>query len=140
MLRGLPFRPGLGRLMTSTIRRALDFHGRSSRREVWIFHLMVVFASVLLAIGNSVTLEIISADAVNYVFVALFIMLMALSAFPYASLFARRMHDLGYSGWWALILLVPLVGGLVLLALFLMPGNPDSNRFGAPPNAGLSPA
>lgn len=120
--------------MKTTLLSVVTFDGRASRRVVWKFHISVVIAAVLLAIGNSAVLHFMPVQGVNLAFLGLFIVLMALAAVPYASLFARRCHDLGYGGWWALTLLIPLVGGLALAVLMLAPGNPGRNRFGAAPH------
>lgn len=42
-----------------------------------------------------------------------------------------RLHDTGKSGWLALILLVPLLGGLMALALYFLGGDDDDNEYGA---------
>ena len=47
----------------------------------------------------------------------------------YALLTIQRCHDLDWSGWMALIVLIPLVG----LVFMFMRGTPGRNRFGAPP-------
>lgn len=44
----------------------------------------------------------------------------------------QRLHDLGWSGWFMLLNLVPVVGTLFPLVMLLMPGNQGPNRFGAP--------
>jgi uncharacterized membrane protein YhaH (DUF805 family) len=49
----------------------------------------------------------------------------------YALLTIQRAHDLDWSGWLALIVLIPLVG----LVFMVMRGTPGRNRFGAPPVA-----
>ena len=46
---------------------------------------------------------------------------------------ARRLHDSGKSGWWQLFVLIPIAGWLVLVIFFLLPGEPNENRFGPPP-------
>ncbi len=48
----------------------------------------------------------------------------------------QRLHDLDLSGWWVLVLLVPIVGALFALYLLLAPGTQGANRFGSmpPPN------
>ncbi len=46
---------------------------------------------------------------------------------------ARRLHDLGFSGWWWLLMLVPLVNVVFLLYLLFAPGKGDTNRYGPPP-------
>ena len=40
----------------------------------------------------------------------------------------RRLHDTDRSGWWCLLMLVPIVG-LVVLVFLLLPGTPGNNRF-----------
>jgi uncharacterized membrane protein YhaH (DUF805 family) len=45
----------------------------------------------------------------------------------------RRLHDTDRSGWWILIGLVPVIGGIWLLVLLCLAGTPAANRFGPPP-------
>lgn len=42
----------------------------------------------------------------------------------------RRLNDFNFSGWWVLLLYVPLVGVLWFLAIFCIPGTNGSNGFG----------
>ena len=51
---------------------------------------------------------------------------------PVLSVTARRLHDLGWSGWFSLLNLVPVLG-FVLLFLVLPRGVRGSNRYGADP-------
>ena len=50
----------------------------------------------------------------------------------------RRLHDIDKSGWWILISLVPLVGGIWLLVLLCLQGSRAANRFGPGPDSGVS--
>src|SRR5690348_2945671 len=45
----------------------------------------------------------------------------------------RRLHDMDKSGWWSLLILVPLVNLIFWLFLIFAPGTIGENRFGAPP-------
>lgn len=45
----------------------------------------------------------------------------------------QRLHDIGWSGWLLLVSLVPVVGGVFSLLLFIIPGSTEANRFGSPP-------
>jgi uncharacterized membrane protein YhaH (DUF805 family) len=57
----------------------------------------------------------------------------ALVALVLAVLFMiRRLHDVDGSGWWALLVLVPLVNLVFALYLLLKPGTLGPNRFGPP--------
>ncbi|WP_394237630.1 DUF805 domain-containing protein [Pseudomonas anguilliseptica] len=45
----------------------------------------------------------------------------------------QRLHDIGWSGWLLLVTLVPVVGGVFSLLMFIIPGSTAANRFGPPP-------
>ena len=83
----------------------VDFKGRASRPEYWWFFLSyIVLYFVFLAIR---------VPAVAY--------LVALAYFlPLLAAAVRRLHDTGRSGWWYLIVLIPLVG---LIILHRVPGD-----------------
>jgi uncharacterized membrane protein YhaH (DUF805 family) len=48
---------------------------------------------------------------------------------PSLSIAARRLHDTGRSGWWQLILLIPIIG-LIVLIVFLAQDSHDVNDYG----------
>ena len=54
---------------------------------------------------------------------------------PNLAVAVRRLHDQGKSGWWILIGLVPLIGGIWLIILYFMDGTRGPNRFGPDPKA-----
>lgn len=54
---------------------------------------------------------------------------------PGLSVFVRRMHDVGKSGWWFFIALIPFVGIIWLLVLLCTDGNPGENMYGPSPKA-----
>ncbi len=47
----------------------------------------------------------------------------------------QRLHDIGWTGWLLLVTLVPIVGGVFSLLMFIIPGSTEANRFGSPPPA-----
>tara|TARA_R110002110_G_scaffold65206_1_gene179866 strand:+ start:14626 stop:14991 length:366 start_codon:yes stop_codon:yes gene_type:complete len=44
----------------------------------------------------------------------------------------KRFRDIDKSGWFCLLLLIPLIGLVVFVALLFIPGTPDKNKFGEP--------
>lgn len=44
----------------------------------------------------------------------------------------KRLHDINMSGWFCLLLMVPVVNIVFGLYMILKPGKPEANRFGAP--------
>lgn len=45
----------------------------------------------------------------------------------------RRMHDIGRSGWWILISLVPLIGSIWFIVLAALPSQLGPNKYGPNP-------
>ena len=48
----------------------------------------------------------------------------------------KRLHDLGHSGWWVLLFIVPLINILLLLYLFFFRGQMGGNQYGPDPITG----
>ena len=58
---------------------------------------------------------------------------------PAIAVAVRRLHDLGWSGWWYLSILIPFVGGvaaIIMFIAFMMRGNDGPNKYGPDPLAG----
>jgi uncharacterized membrane protein YhaH (DUF805 family) len=52
---------------------------------------------------------------------------------PGIAVSVRRLHDNSRSGWWFLIALVPLIGGIVLLVFMVQDSKSGQNQFGSNP-------
>ena len=103
------------------LKKYANFTGRAQRKEYWMFILFYfIFYVVLSVIGNVIGTLVLS---LIYSF-ALFI--------PGLSIAARRLHDTGKSGWWQLIILIPIFGLIVLIVFFVQDSHPD-NEYGANP-------
>jgi len=92
-----------------------DFSGRASRSEYWWF----VLAEVIVLIVASLIHEYV------YLIAALGFLLPALAVG------ARRLHDIGKSGWLQLLMIIPLVN-LVLIYFYVQPSQPEPNPHGVP--------
>lgn len=107
----------------------VQFTGRSSRSAYWYW---VLFAVIVYVIAYAISAAI--GSLILYYLVALAFFL------PGLAVGVRRLHDTGRSGWWYLIGLVPLIGGIVLLVFFIQPSD-GPNEYGAgPDNAAQAPA
>lgn len=92
--------------------RASDYKGRTSRGEFWrgvLANLIIMLALVaLLIVSLTCFRETVNPFAVTMmVLLALFCIVELL---PSVTLIIRRMHDIGKSGYYALILLIPVFG------------------------------
>src|SRR3982750_3899926 len=87
--------------------RYADFSGRASRPEYWWFFLFSVIVYFVTGFVDSV----IGISLLNW---------FAMLALPLPSLAvgARRLHDMDYSGWWLLLALIPVLGGIALIVWF----------------------
>nr|WP_080994929.1 DUF805 domain-containing protein [Vibrio harveyi] len=52
---------------------------------------------------------------------------------PGIAVMVRRLHDIGRTGWWVLIGLIPLIGLIVLIVFAATDGNKGSNKYGSNP-------
>ena len=102
------------------------FQGRASRSEYWFFILFGVIALVVASIVDG----ILGTGLALYGLVALGLFLPQLAAG------VRRLHDVNRSGWWMLIVLVPLLGPILLLIWTCSPGTAGDNDHGANPLGG----
>lgn len=98
------------------------FHGRARRAEYWSF---VAFGILVATALLLLDLEVLGRDFPILGF--LFVLVITL---PVVAVLVRRLHDVGRSGWWALLVALPLVGDLALLVLCAMRGSQGENRFG----------
>ena len=115
----------------TAMRRYATFTGRSPRAEFFeVFG--GLFLLILVAQGmDRALLDDGTGSSALFVHLVILVHLV-----PVLAVTARRLHDLGWSGWFSLLNLVPVLG-FVLLFLVLPRGVRGSNRYGADP---LDPA
>ena len=51
-----------------------------------------------------------------------------------ASVIVRRLQDIGQSGWWGLLLIVPYVNIILIITIALVPGSKGPNPYGVVPS------
>jgi len=91
------------------------FDGRARRSEYWYWTLFNILVSLFLG------------------WIPFLGWLICLAMFlPGIAVCVRRLHDIGKSGWWYLLVLIPLVN-LVLIYFFICDSQPGENQYGANP-------
>ena len=108
------------------LKKYADFTGRARRSEYWFYYLFYMIIYIALTV-----VEHIVHDGVP-VLASLFALGMLV---PSIAVSARRLHDTNRSGWWMLIGLVPLIGGIILLVFMCTDSEAGENRFGPNPKA-----
>ena len=111
------------------MKKYVDFSGRARRTEYWMFYLFnIIFAIVAIVLDN--VLGTASEDVGYGLFYILFGLAVAL---PSWAVSVRRLHDIGKSGWWMFISLIPLIGGIWFFVLTVTDSQPGDNEYGANP-------
>lgn len=104
--------------------RYARFQGRARRPELWYFALFNLIVNIVLGI---VDMSIFGMDSG----MSLLSNIYGLAVFvPALAVGARRLHDIGKSGWWQLIGLIPLVGWIILIIWFASRGDDRNNEYG----------
>jgi uncharacterized membrane protein YhaH (DUF805 family) len=103
------------------LREYATFSGRARRREYWMFVLVNIIVAVALSLIDGVLFDGAMLLSGLY-WLAILV--------PSLAVGVRRLHDTGRSGWWLLISLVPVVGGLVLFVFTVLDGDPGPNAYG----------
>lgn len=126
-------------------KKHFQFSGRATRSEFWYFVLFsmilsftIAFIGEMLGILYMVSFDMpsvsetgeISNIVQNIPINILQMVFGLLMFFPSLAVGVRRLHDIGKSGWWYLIVLIPFIGILVLLAFFVMGSQEGDNYYG----------
>lgn len=113
----------------TVFRKYATFQGRAQRAEYWYFVLFyVVVYTVLGFLDGSLSRP---ADEPSWGLLSGVFALATLV--PSIAVSVRRLHDTNRSGWWMLVMFVPLIGQLVMLIFMVLDGTPGDNRFGPNP-------
>ena len=104
---------------SASIAKYATFSGRATRKEFWQFILVSIILSALVGVfhGENSTLA-------GVLEVLLFV--------PTLAAAARRLQDLGHSGWWLLV--APTgIGAIILFFVMMKAGQPYDNAYGPDP-------
>lgn len=96
----------------SVLSKYATFSGRAPRSEYWWWILFVILWAWI--------------PIVNIVLALVFLL-------PSLAVQVRRLHDIGRSGWWWFIGMVPIIGGIVLLVFYLTDSQTGENQYGPNP-------
>ena len=98
----------------------LNFSGRATRRDYWMFFLIY---SIIIVVAIILANVLDTIGTIIYTLVSLGLFLPAIAAA------VRRLHDCDKSGWFFLLCFVPFAN-FYILYLFVNAGTPGDNRFG----------
>ena len=107
----------------------VTFSGRATRPEYWYFILFLFVGGIVAGLADAMIfgVEDDSGELLSILF--------SLATFlPSIAVGVRRLHDIGRSGWWLLIGLVPLIGAIVLIVWFATKSQDGGNDYGPDPH------
>lgn len=108
--------------LTDYWNKAFEFGGRARRKEFWYACLWnFAFLLIINAVGRIVSKDL--QFALEIVFYSGLLL-------PNVSLAIRRVHDIGISGYWLFIGLIPILGHIALAVIFALNGERCENKYG----------
>lgn len=109
------------------------FSGRARRKEYWFFALFnLIFAIVAMFLDQAFgTVFTIQGVPIMYGFI--YVAYALFTFLPGLAVTVRRLHDVGKSGWFFFIVLIPVIGAIWLLVLMCTAGQPGMNKWGQNP-------
>ncbi|MBN1304310.1 MAG: DUF805 domain-containing protein [Anaerolineales bacterium] len=113
----------------AVMKKYVEFSGRARRKEYWMFVLFNVIFSVV-AIGLDNLFGTFDSETGSGLVSGLYSLAVLL---PALAVLVRRLHDIGKSGWWWFIILIPLAGPIWLIILLATEGQAGENQYGLNP-------
>jgi uncharacterized membrane protein YhaH (DUF805 family) len=112
----------------SCLQQYVGFTGRARRSEFWYFVLFTILVSIVATIIDRAILRSTGNIGIVASLANLALIL------PSLAVGARRLHDIGRTGWWQLLSLIPLIGTIVLIVFWVQDSQGD-NTYGPSPKA-----
>ncbi|MEY4761997.1 MAG: hypothetical protein RLZZ200_1853 [Pseudomonadota bacterium] len=114
----------------AVLRQYATFRGRARRREFWTFFLVnvAIYALLIIVDGLTGTFDMGTERGL------LGTLYLIATLVPWVAVAVRRLHDTDRSGWWALLIPVPVVQ-IVLLYFLIQEGDEGGNDYGLDPRA-----
>ena len=110
----------------------LSAQGRVNRKQFWLRLVLPCFVISIILLLVDMALGTYAVENGVGLLSGIFSLLVII---PAILVYIKRWHDRDKSGWWMLILLIPIVGAIwFLVELGFLPGTPGPNRFGPPPS------
>jgi uncharacterized membrane protein YhaH (DUF805 family) len=111
---------------TEVLKKYAVFTGRATRSEYWYFVLVnIIIYTILGFLGDM-------GQILSWVYIVATLV-------PSIAVGVRRLHDTNRSGWWILLVLIPFVGGIVLIVFAALDSDPMTNEYGPNPKAPVVP-
>lgn len=109
-------------------KKYFDFKTKTTRKGFWMFILLNFIVILILTVAEGalgLQLQGSGYGILSGVYALATII-------PGLAIGVRRLHDIGKSGWWILIGLIPVIGWIVLFVFYVMPSKGAGDKPAAP--------
>jgi len=126
----------------SMFKKYAQFSGRSRRSEYWLAYVtnMIIMTAIYFIMFIPMVIEGIifgeptGFSAVIAVLCSLLMLVYSIAILvPSLAMSVRRLHDIGKSGWFLLLSLIPYVGGIIIFVFSVLDSQPGANQYGPNP-------
>jgi len=121
---------GFPQAIASGFQHYVAFAGRACRSEYWFWVLFTLIGGVVTAILDNAVFSDNDIGPLNTIFNLICLL-------PSLAIGVRRLHDIGRTGWWVLIVFT-IIGIIVLIVWACQRGDAGPNRYGPDPLAGAT--
>ena len=110
-----------------------NFNDRARRSEYWLFVLFNIIVEIILSTIGAILAYVLKKQIISFSLLSLYSLIIFI---PGLALTIRRLHDTGKSGWYILVALIPIVGGIIVLYFLVQDSQQEQNEYGISPKYG----
>ena len=110
-----------------------NFNDRARRSEYWLFVLFNIIVEIILSAIGAILVYDLKNQIISFSLLSLYSLIIFI---PGLALTIRRLHDTGKSGWYILVALIPIVGGIIVLYFLVQDSQQEQNEYGISPKYG----
>lgn len=115
--------------ITSGLQNYFNFSTRARRSAYWYW---LLFVTLVVVVATLIDMAVFPRVGVSPIRSLTNLALLV----PGIAVGVRRLHDIDRTGWWLLLIFLPIIGAIILIIWFCMRGTDGPNRFGPDPLAG----
>ena len=121
MIEDRRYEMNFGKAIATCMGKYGTFSGRASRSEYWWFYLFTILMSWGATIVDGAVAS--SGDPMVEILVTLVLFV------PIIAAGCRRLHDMGKSGWWQLLWIIPIIGWILLIVWLATNTKPEGDKY-----------
>ena len=106
-------------IFTCLFKKSITFRGRASRSEFWWFYLFC-----LIILFPVICIDFLSTGRPGICM----LITLCLIVIPLTAVCTRRLHDVGFRGWWQLLQFTG-IGIWILIILYALPSRPSGDKY-----------